>query len=86
MAADPVSALHELIDQLSTEEAAALLVNVRQITARRRASRELPTMHVAPPIANIDDLGGDIFPPNESADDFDHAIRQWREERSSLIL
>ena len=83
MAADPLRELHELIDQLSNEEARALLINVRQIAARRPSVHELPTMHVAPPITNIDDLASDIFPPDESVDDFDNAIRRWREEGSS---
>lgn len=83
MAADPVRELHELIDQLSNEEASALLVNVRQLAAKHRPTHEIPTMHVAPPITNIDDLVSDIFPPDESVDDFDNAIRQWREEGSS---
>jgi hypothetical protein len=83
MAADPVRELHELIDQLSNEEASALLVNARRIAARRRLTHEIPTMHIAPPITNIDDFVSDIFPPDESVDDFDNAIRQWREEGSS---
>ena len=83
MAADPVRELHELIDQLSDEEASALLVNVRQITARRRPNHEIPIMHIAPPITSIDDLRSNLFPPDESADDFDNTIRQWREEGSS---
>lgn len=80
MAADPVRELHELIDQLSNEEARALLVNVRQSATRQRPDHKIPTMHIAPPITNIDDLAGDIFPPDESVDDFDNTIRQWREE------
>lgn len=82
MAADPISKLHALIDQLSNEEASALLINVRQIAARRRPNHEIPTMHIAPPITSIEELSGDIFPPDENADDFDNAIRQWREEGS----
>ena len=82
MAADPIRELHELIDQLSNEEAKALLVNVRQLTASRRSTHEIPTMHVAPPITNIDNVASDVFPPDESVEDFDNAIRQWREEGS----
>lgn len=83
MAADPVRELHELIDQLSNEEANALLANVRQIAAKHRPTPEIPTMHVAPPIRNIDDLVSDVFPSDESVDDFDNAIRQWRKEGSA---
>ncbi len=82
MAADPISKLHALIDQLSNEEASALLINVRQIAARRRPNHEIPTMHIAPPITSIDDLRSNLFPPEESADDFDNSIGEWREEGS----
>ncbi len=60
----------------------ALLANVRQIAARHRPNYEIPTMHIAPPITSIDDLRSDLFPPEESADDFDNSIGEWREEGS----
>ena len=44
-----------------------------------RRGHDLPTLHVAPPIATIDELRGDVFPPEEAVEEFDAAIRRWRE-------
>lgn len=82
MAADPKQELHALIDQLTPEDAIALLASARSITARRRRAHNLPVLHTAPPITNIDVLRGDVFPPEEDADEFDTTIRRWREEGS----
>ncbi len=83
MAADPRQELHELVDQLSQEEAAALLADARRLTGRRRRGHDLPTLHSAPPIASIDELRGEVFPPEERVEEFDAAIRRWREEGST---
>ena len=77
MAADPKRELHELVEQLSPEDAARLLADARRLAAGRRG-RELPTLHAAPPIATIDDLRGDVFPPGEDVEEFDATIRRWR--------
>ena len=82
MVANPKHELHQLVDQLSDEEAATLLTTAQRLTVRRRA-HELPTLHTAPPIADIDELRGDAFPPEEDADEFDATIRRWREEGSA---
>ena len=83
MAADPKQELHELVEQLSLEDAAALLADARRLANRRRRGHDLPTLHRAPPIASIDELRSDVFPPEESVEDFDATIRHWREERST---
>jgi hypothetical protein len=83
MAADPKQELHELVDQLSQEDAVALLADARRLAARRRCSHDLPTLHTAPPIASIDELRGDVFPPEDSVEEFDATIRRWREEGSA---
>jgi hypothetical protein len=82
MAADPKQELHELIERLSREDAAALLATARRIAALRR-STTLPTLHTAPPIADIDELRGPVFPPDEDVEEFDATIRRWREEGSA---
>ena len=82
MAADPKRELHELVEQLSPEDAAALLADARRLTAGRRG-RVLPTLHTAPPIATIDELRGDVFPPGEDVEEFDATIRRWRTEGSA---
>ncbi len=81
MVADPKRELHELIDLLTPEDAAALLFDARSLVARRRG-HPLPILHAVPPIASIDELRGDVFPPEEDADEFDTAVRHWREEGS----
>ena len=82
MAANPKQELHALVDQLSDEEAAVLLADARRL-ADRRHGHELPTLHTAPPIASIDELRADVFPPEESVEEFDATIRRWREEGST---
>ena len=82
MAADPKQELHELVEQLSDEEAAALLADARRLAGRRRRGHDLPTLHTAPPIASIDELRGAVFPPGEGVEEFDATIRRWREEGS----
>jgi hypothetical protein len=83
MAANPKRELHELVDRLGDEEAAALLVEARRLAGGRRG-HELPTLHTAPPIGSIDDLRGQVFPPEEDVEEFDATIRRWREEGSAL--
>lgn len=82
MAASPRQELHELVDRLSDEDAAALLVDARRLAGRRGRGHELPTLHTAPPIASIDELRGEIFPSEERVEEFDATIRRWREEGS----
>lgn len=62
MAADPRHELRELIERLSQEDAAALLAAAQRLDAARRG-RALPTLYTAPPIADIDELRGPVFPP-----------------------
>ncbi len=83
MATDPKRELHELVDQLSLEDAVALLADARCLAGRRRRGHDLPTLHTAPPIASIDELRGEVFPPEERVEEFDAAIRRWREEGSA---
>ena len=83
MATDPKRELHELVDQLSLEDAAALLADARRLAGRLRRGHDLPTLHTAPPIASIDELRGEVFPPEERVEEFDAAIRRWREEGSA---
>lgn len=82
MAADPKHELRELIERLSQEDAAALLAAARRLDAARRGWA-LPTLHTAPPIADIDELRGPVFPPEEDVEEFDATIRRWREEGSA---
>ena len=82
MAANPKHELHALVDQLSDEEAARLLADAQRLTGRQRRSHELPTLHLAPPIASIDELRAEVFPPEESVEEFDATISRWREEGS----
>jgi hypothetical protein len=82
MAADLRRELHELVEQLSPEDAAALLADARRLSTGRRG-RDLPTLHTAPPIVTIDELRGDIFPPGEDVEEFDASIRRWRTEGSA---
>ena len=81
MAADPKQELHAIIDLLTPEDAATLLASARSLAARRRG-HNLPVMHTAPTISSIDILRGDVFPPEEDADEFDATIRRWRDEGS----
>ena len=83
MAADPKRELHELVEQLSPEDAATLLADARRLATGRRG-RDLPTLHTAPPSATIDDLRGDVFPPGEDVEEFDATIRRWRAAGSML--
>ncbi len=83
MAANPKQALHQLVDQLSDEDAAVLLADAQRFAGRQRHGHELPTLHTAPPIASIDELRGDVFPPEESVEEFDATIQRWREEGST---
>lgn len=82
MAADPKQELHKLVDRLSDEDATALLVDAWRITSRRRRGHEPPTLHTAAPITSIDALRSDVFPPEETVEEFDATIRRWREEGS----
>ena len=82
MAADPKQELREMVEQLSPEDAAALLADARRLATVRRG-HDLPTLHTAPPVATIDELRGDVFPPEEDVEEFDATIRHWRTEGSS---
>ena len=82
MPADPKQELRELVERLSPEDAAALLVDARRLAAGRRG-HVLPTLHTAPPIGTIDELRGDVFPPEEDVEEFDATIRRWRTEGSA---
>jgi hypothetical protein len=83
MAADPIRELHRLIDQLSEEDANALLADARRFVVQYRKPHELPTSRVAPPIADLDELNSNLFPLDENADEFDAMVRQWRDEGSA---
>ena len=92
MVANPKQELHALIEHLSDDAAAETLAFARQLrdetrsaavrapTATPRRPQSLPTLHHAPAISSIDDLRTDLFPPEEDVEEFDAAIRRWREE------
>lgn len=91
MVVGPKRDLHTLIDHLSNDDAAETLAFARRLRdvheeqTRSPASgppsrHAVPTLHRAPAIASIDDLKAALFGAEESAVEFDRAIRRWREE------
>lgn len=96
MVANPKQALYALIDQLSDNEAAETLAYARQLLGHAQLStvrpqpdaperpHTLPTLHSAPPISTIDELRAAVFAPEERVEEFDAAIRRWREESEGV--
>ena len=92
MVADPKQELHALIDQLSDDAAAETLAYARRLLGGTYPSpahpqtdaparpHALPTLHRASAIGSIDDLRTALFAPEENVEEFDAAIRRWREE------
>lgn len=61
--------------------AAPAVVSGEVFFARPRAELEsLAQQQGARPVAKFDDLLGDFWPENETADEFIAAVRQWRRE------
>jgi hypothetical protein len=90
MIANPKPALHNLIEQLSDDDAATALAYIEQLIALPSLiplapdggplmPHEPPVLHRAPAIVDIDELRADVFPPQESTDEFDATIRVWRQ-------
>ncbi len=95
MVADPKRELHALIDHLDADDTANTLAYARSLISVHSASassrpvdvgqqHSLPTLHTAPPIRTIDDLRTNVFGADEDGEEFDRAIRRWREEAESV--
>lgn len=90
MVANPKQELHTLINQLSDDDAAATLAYARRLRGVHSSlaqpqsgvpsrSHTLPTLHHAPPVSTINDLRAPIFSLDETVEEFDVALRRWRE-------
>jgi len=72
-----------LLQDLATGRARSgrsILAKLNRPAALRRGGHRLPVLWRGRPIADIDELRDDIFPPDESVEEFDAAIRRWRSE------
>ena len=80
MATNPKQELQELVDQLSDDDVATALNFLRHLAPLCRRDQGVPVLHRGRPISSIDELAGDVFPPEESAEEYDATIRRWRQE------
>jgi hypothetical protein len=78
MAANPKQELHDLVEQLTDEDAADALDYVRRLVGA--PARERAEEHTAGRALTADDLYADILPDDETADMMIETIRQWRRE------
>jgi hypothetical protein len=79
MVAGPKRELHSLIDRLSDEQAAEAIRTLRHLTPPP-GDHNVPVLRRGRPIDSIDELAGDVFPPEETTEEFDSTIRRWRRE------
>jgi len=98
MVADPKRELHALIDHLDADDTANTLAYARSLIGIHigisasassrpvdmRQQQSLPTLHSAPAIRTIDDLRTDVFGADEDGEEFEYAIRRWREEAEGV--
>jgi hypothetical protein len=76
-----------LLEDLKQQASAALHVSDGEDDFRLPTAAEIPAAYgppklvrLAPPIKSIDDLVGNFWPEDESAEEFDATIRRWRTE------
>ena len=80
MVADSKHELHELVDRLNDEDTAEALIMLRRFALPRSGSHQIPVLRRGRLLRQLDELAGDIFPPGETAEEFDATIRRWRWE------
>lgn len=79
--AEALAFVHRLVERKAPE--VRRVVDGLILTGQRDPSRprhEPPALRRGRPIASVDELRGDVFPPEESVEEFEETIRRWREE------